>query len=556
MKWLYSFCACSSLILCLFSTGVTAEDMPLMAAVQQGDIDSIRSLLRKKTDVNSARADGTTALAWAVYKSDDQAVELLLKSGADVNAANDYGVTPLYLACRNGDSAIVSQLLKGGANPNLAKQTGETPLMTCTNTGDAQSVKLLIDNGAEINAAENQEGQTALMWAVAEKHPAVTKVLVDNGANVHMKSRIIPMPEPYVIELEAGTSIWGSNYPPTIRFQEVTGGFTALYFAAQQGDAESARILIDAGANVNEPHPEHGSPLVVAMASGREAVAKLLLEKGADPNIADAWGMAPLHYALHEGFLKLQGASHKPTDKVGWERPNMTGMINVLLDYGADPNAQIKHAFPFQDYHLVARHTQNPAMISPVGATPILLAAVSGDIDAMNILEEVADVGAKTSGGASLFMLATGAGPEKRAYTRADEDRAIEAAKRALELGGGSINDRLTHLAEDGPKKGVPDGRTALHFATYRGWKKMVKYLVEQGADINAADRYGMTPLMIALGDPEGRYYRNIGDGDYDHRYRRPGVTPGTGANEEMAELLLSLGAAPFTGKYFDASGY
>ena len=324
----------------------------------------------------------------------------------------------------------------------------------------------------------------------------------------------------------------------------------------KQGDLESARILIGAGANVNEPHPEHGSPLVVAMASGREAVARLLLEKGADPNIKDAWGLSPLHYALHEGFLKLQGASQKPTDKVGWERPNMTAMINLLLDYGADPNAQVEYAFPFQDYHLVARHTQNPAMISPVGATPILLAAVSGDIDAMNILEEVADVGAKTSGGASLFMLATGAGPEKRAYTGKDEDRAIEAAKRALELGGGAINDRLIHLAEDGPKKGVVDGRTALHFATYRGWKKMVEFLVEQGADINAADRYGMTPLMIALGDPEGRYYRQIGDGDYDHRYRRPGVTPGTGANEEMAELLLSLGAEPFTGKYFDASGY
>ena len=84
----------------------------------------------------------------------------------------------------------------------------------------------------------------------------------------------------------------------------------------------------------------------------------------------------------------------------------------------------------------------------------------------------------------------------------------------------------------------------------------MVKFLVEQGADINAKDRYGMTPLEIALGDPIGKYYRNIGDGDYDHRYRRPGVTPGTGANETMSELLLSLGATPFSGKYFDAAGY
>ncbi len=556
MKLLCKVSAIISLGICLSAGSISAEELPLMAAVQQGDIDSIRSLLRTKADVNSARADGTSALAWAAYKSDERAVDLLLRSGADPDAANDYGVTPLYLACRNGDTEIVRLLVDAGADPNLAKQTGETPLMTCTNTGDAESVKLLIDKGANINATENHQEQTALMWAAAEKHPSVTKVLVENGANVHLKSKIIPEPEPYIIEIEPGTSIWGSNYPPTIRFKEVSGGFTALYFAAQQGDVESARILIDAGAYVNEAHPEHGSPLVVAMASGREAMARFLLEAGADPNIKDAWGLSPLHYALHEGFLKLQGASEKPTDKVGWERPNMTGMINVLLDYGADPNARVEHAFPFQDYHLVARHTQNPAMISPVGATPLLLAAVSGDIDAMNILEEVSDVGATTSGGATLFMLATGAGPEKRALPPEYEDRAIETAKRAMELGGGSVDDRLTHLAEDGPKKGVADGRTALHFATYRGWGKMVKFLVEQGADINATDRYGMTPLMIALGDPEGRYYRNIGDGDYDHRYRRPGVTPGTGANEEMAELLLSLGAEPFTGEYFDASGY
>jgi uncharacterized protein len=542
----------------LISAGQLAksEDLPLMAAVQDGNYTAIKSLLKGKADVNTARADGTTVLAWAVYRGDAEAVGLLIKSGADVNAANDYGVTPLSLACLNSNSSILQILLETGANPDQAKQSGETPLMTCTNTGDVAGVKLLLEHGASINVTENKQGQTALMWAVAERHPEVVRVLVDNGADIHVRSKSIKEPEPYIIAIKPGESIWGSNYPPEVRFQKISGEFTALHFATQQGDINSAQILIDAGADVNAPHPEHGSPLVIAIASGHENMAKFLLEHGADPNIADAWGVAPLHYALHQGLLVLSGGGQKTTDKIGWTRINMTGLIEVLLDYGADPNARIEHAFPFQDNYFLARHTQNPPMISPVGATPLLLAAVSGDIDAMNLLEEVSDVNAKTSGGASLFMLATGAGPEKRAYSRGQEELALEAAKLALELGGGGVKDYLTHRAEDGPAKGVEDGRTALHFATYRGWSKMVKFLVDQGADINARDRYGMTPLMIALGDPEGRYYRNIGDGDYDHRFRRPGVTPGTGENEEMAELLLDLGAEQFTGKYFDAAGY
>lgn len=541
----------------LASTAFTVRggELPLLAAVQEGNHAVIHSLLKGKADVDAARGDGTTALALAVYRNDTESVDLLIESGADVDAANDYGVTPLSLACLNGDAATIRRLLEAGANPNLAKQTGETPLMTCTNTGDVAGVKLLLEHGADVNARENVEQQTALMWAAAERHPDVARALVEHGADVNLRSKELPEPEPYVIDIKPGESIWGSNYPSTIRFQQVSGGFIALHFAAQQGDVKTAQVLLGAGADVNAPHPEHGSALVIAIASGHKDMAVFLLEQGADPNIKDAWGVAPLHYALHEGLLVLSGYSPKPTDKVGWTRPNLTGLVELLLDHGADPNARIEHAFPFQDHYFIARSTSNPAMISPVGATPLHLAAVSADIEAMNLLGEVSDVGAKTSGGATLFLLATGAGPEKRAYGREQEQRALQAAKLALELGGGGVNDSLTHIAEDGPRKGVKDGRTALHFAVYRGWSEMVKFLIDQGADINAADRYGMTPLMIALGDPEGRYYRQIGDGDYDHRFRRPGVTPGTGANEKMAELLLSLGADPFTGTYVDSSG-
>jgi ankyrin repeat protein len=390
--------------------------------------------------------------------------------------------------------------------------------------------------------------QTALMWAAAERQPEIVRELVTHGANVHARSKLLPEPEPYVIDVR-GQSVFGSNYPATIRFPEVSGGFTALHFAAQQGVVESARVLLDAGADVNSSHPEHGSPLVIAIASGHEDMAKFLLERGADPNIKDAWGIAPLHYALHQEVLILNNFQPSNTDRFGWTRQNMPRLVEVLLDYGADPNARIERAFAYLENLFLSRAGEDPPQIDPVGATPLLVAAASGDIESMRILEEVSDVRATTDGGATVFMLAAGAGAERGAR---GEKEALAAAKFALSIGGGDVNDHLTERALDGPGKGQEDGRTALHFATDQGWKDMIRFLVEHGAELNAKDRYGMTPLQIALGDPEGRYFRPVG-GNYDWRFRLPRAE-GKGI-KELADLLLALGAEPFTGKYRDRSG-
>jgi ankyrin repeat protein len=82
-------------------------------------------------------------------------------------------------------------------------------------------------------------------------------------------------------------SIWASNCPFTIRSPQVSGGFTALYFAAQQGYVDVARVLLDAGAEINDSHSEYGSPLLLAIASGHEVMALFLLNVGADPNVKD-----------------------------------------------------------------------------------------------------------------------------------------------------------------------------------------------------------------------------------------------------------------------------
>lgn len=237
----------------------------------------------------------------------------------------------------------------------------------------------------------------------------------------------------------------------------------------------------------------------------------------------------------------MNGRSPFGSDHLGWERKNMPGMVKALLEAGADPNVRVDYEFPKLDNEFF-RSNDNPSQIHIIGATPLHLAAASGDLESMRILVEGgADVSLKTAGGASVLLLAAGGGAE--AGMR-DEMQAIEAAKLAMQLGDKDVNVHLTDKsAINGPGAGKEDGRTIVHFAVTTGWLNMVRFLADHGVNLDGADRYGMTPLMLAMGDPESRYYRSIGVGRYDDRYRR------IPANKEMEALLLQLGAKPFTGK-------
>jgi ankyrin repeat protein len=524
----------------LFATA--ADDFVL--AAKQRDANTIRELIQGKADVNSTLADGSTALAWAVHNNDNGMVKTLLEAGADTKLANEYGVSPLHLACSNQNVELVSVLLKAGADPDAATWSGETALMSCANSGVAQAVKEMLSSGANPNLKESRQDQTALMWAAAEDHPDVIKALIEGGADVNAKSRLIPASEPFIVKVP---SSFGQNFPKTVRFRKESGGFTPLMFAAQKGGVETARLLIEAGADVNYATREEGSALVVATAAGHQDFALLLLDNGADPNAKDGWGIRPLHYAVHEGVLIMNGYARTNTDHLGWERRNMPELVEALLDAGADPEARVESSFSFLDHKFI-RGNEDPPQIDIIGATPLLLAAASGDTASMRILVEKgqADKKARTDSGATLFMLAAGSGAEMGVR---DEKKALEAAKLALAMGDVDVNAQLTNDdAVNGPGTGKIDGRTAAHFAAYLGWKDMIKFLAENGANLDVADRYGQTPLMIAMGDPEARYYRNIPVGRYDDRYRRPSNNP----NKAMVETLLQAGAKPFAGTIID----
>ncbi len=264
-------------LILLFSGALLAAELgpsPLITAAKNGDKELIRSLLQKKADPNAADNDGSTALLWAAYHDDVESADLLIKAGAKVNAATDLGATPLWQASSNGNSALVKKLLDAGANPNAALLSGETPLMVGSRSGYPDLVEQLLNKGANPNA-HGTRGQTALMWAVAQKHPAVVKVLIAHHADLNLKSdrydEVMAVP-PH------GYLPYNKAIPH--------GNETALMFAARVGDLDSAKLLLDAGANVNDADAWGVSAVTLSEHSGFTDLTLYLLDKGADPNAA------------------------------------------------------------------------------------------------------------------------------------------------------------------------------------------------------------------------------------------------------------------------------
>jgi ankyrin repeat protein len=434
------------------TVAIAAERPALIEAAKNVDRAAVKALIEKKADVNAAEADGTTALHWAAYRDDAGSVELLIRAGARVNAANDLGATPLWNASMNAAAGIVKQLLDAGANPNLALLAGETPLMAASRSGKSDVVALLLAKGADANARGSRQ-QTALMWAVSQRHPDVVKLLVARGADVHARSsewqEMMAVP-PH------GVPLYNKIIPH--------GRDTALLFSARAGDLESAKLLVGAGANVNDTDAWGVSVTTMAAHAGVTEMVEWLLDRGADASASSA-GFAALHAAIMR---------------------RDTRMVSALLAHGADPNAPLKTWTP-------TRRSSRDFNFAPelVGATPFWLAARFNEPDVMRLLLKH---GANTA-----FVHQGHYHNEEPVEPRTQITNAVMAA---TGMGGGVawvqpdraerealMLESVTLAADQGIDLNVQnvDGRTALDAARAVKFERVAAFLIERGARAGAA---------------------------------------------------------------------
>ncbi len=488
-----------------------AQDRPgrLASLIQAGNRMAALDMIRSGADVNEAQPDGTRPIHWAVYRVDHELMTELIGRNAQVDVINELGSTPLTEAVKLSDPDMVRMLLDAGSGPEGANPEGQTALMLAIKSGDLGIVRMLVDAGADVNAVEQVQDQTPLIWAAAANRNAaeMVDILLANGADVNARARFTD---------------WPSQITSEPRWQyHAYGGLTALLYAARQGCNECVESLVGAGADVNVPTPEGVTALMIALDNTNNEIAKFLLDQGANPHVWDVYGRTALYIVIDRknrgggggfGFGGGRGGrgGGPPVDlPPAPDGPEVTNMdiVTALLDAGVDPNPQLSMRRPSNQ----GGRFSDPLLST--GVTPLFRAAMDSDIEVMRAL---LDKGANPNVigmGATPFLIAAGVDPTRRGGAGGGGD--TEVLDLLIEHGA-DVNARITGVLSYSMRiaRSVSDdeGISALHYAVQSENTDMVHYLLEHGARTDLLDWSGRTPLDVANGVPARPLPLDAGD--------------------------------------------
>jgi ankyrin repeat protein len=462
----------AAIILGLAAGQASATEISLVDAARKQDSAQALALVAQGADVNATSPDGTTPLMWAAHSGDYALVEALLKAHAKVDTSNAYGANAMLQAAQFGDVRVIEALLKAGANVESPNPDGETALMLVARAGNVEAGKMLLKHGANVNAQENFRGQTALIWAAAESQSQMVRLLVAAHADVNARSVLNTKRRQVTGEPRAQAR------PP--------GGMTPLLYAARQGCLGCVKALDEGHADLNLADPEGITPMLIATENFNFDIAAYLLKHGADPNRWDWWGRTPLYAAVDLNTLPYGGRA----DHISMDDTTSLKLIALLLDAGANPNAQLKL---FPPYRSLGADRGGDTLLT-IGTTPLLRAAKAGDTDAIRVLlahHALPDL--TNNSDVTPLMAAAGVGTSG-VDTRGKYKTQAQASEsiKLLVQGGANVNAADVR------------GLTALHGAALLGSDDVVRTLAAEKANLDAKDKRGISPLDMALGKGGG----------------------------------------------------
>ena len=550
-------------------------------AALNGDLDTMNVLLvAGATTEPLTRLGKYTPLHLASSRGHGRVVARLLESGSRPGALTSTGVQPVHLAAQAGSAEAVRALVERGADVNARDEThGRTPLVFATSQNRLEAMKTLLALGADalhatsvIDYVQRSRQDTTARQARDRVVAATTgrtsggnaggglfndPPAAGRGAGARAgapggrgaatgragapgvaRGGQAARPDPVDPDDPPGTPRAGRtagpapapNAPRALSDIEQIGrqgGFTALHYAAREGFADAALMLLDAGVDVNLPSGgDRSSPMLVATINGHFDLAKAFLDRGADPNLASDDGAAPLFATLNNEWA-LRTWYPQPTASQQ-QQTSYLELMAALLEGGADPNARTGAHIWYAAYNA------GRMGVEFTGATPFWRAAYALDVEAMRLLvRHGADPNIATvkMGGGRGRGAAGGFNPD-------EPDRpAVTGTPSALPdvppggphvppfhaaSGVGYGTSRVAQQHRHVPDGWLPaaryfieelgidvnirdaDGYTALHHAGARGDNAMIVYLVEKGADVMAVARSGQTTVDMA-NSPEQR---------------------------------------------------
>ncbi len=454
-------------------------------AARKQDWQAVQAMAKQPGgNLNAASTEGSTALHFAIHAGEVAVVQGLLDAGVDITPRNLAGVSPLQLAITVGDTGITRMLLAKGADAKALDEAKESLLMLAARNGDGAMASALIAAGADVNYVEPQFGQDALMIAVRSARPSVVEALIKAGAELNHQTP--PGPEPIIRAPGEGGGSTGegmirSGVPPEGQRLSGVGRMTPLLYAARDGQTDAARLLVKAGAKLDLAEYNGITPLLMAVSNDHFDIASLLIEAGANVNAEDWYGRQPLWAAVES---RNRDVSSVTATTNGVDREAALQVITLLINKGANVNAQVKHFPPRK-----GGHAFNMSYVPTVGETPFYRASLNNDLPVMRLLlAHRADPMLKTTYGSTPLMAAAGVGWVRgQTFVPGGVAAQLEAVKMLVELGGdvNQVNEM---------------GLAPVHGAAFRWSDEVIAYLVEHGARLDIKDKVGRDALTWASG--------------------------------------------------------
>ncbi len=482
-------------------------DTPAAMLIRKGNIAGIQLFLDKGDFTPDRSAKGMPAIVYAYKNGQKKIVMLLADRGAKLNVTDDKKVPLLHLAVEKNDGDIAKYLIDKGAVVDVKNQAGETPLLVSAGKGNQVMIQYLIEKGADQNSVDSS-GRNILHRLAASKNSA--KII----SSLKFDSRIINKADQSgmsPIGYAAASKRWENIRPIAeiggdVNFTD-TSGKTLLMMVIAGGDADTAKFLVDKGADVKAAGGSGITPLHLAASNkGKkwDDLLLLMIQRGGNVNASDSSGSSPAGKAIEAGnlsffrILATNGLNLNFMEKGGVPlllyayRNNQKVIAGELMKGGADITARdsegnsLLHVIAEKNdvlqYKSMASYNFDLNVKNRSGKTPLLVAIEKGNFSfaqmLMNEKEKVALDVKDSSGMSIMHYLAS-----------------MKGGDRLL------ADQGLASVSVTEPDQG---GRTPLAIAVHSGLIANAAYFLNRGAEATGEDWNGVKLVLIGYDKSKG----------------------------------------------------